>query len=589
MVVAAPLWRRHARQRALLLLLVLALVTVASLGFVLVASAWGSAYAERGGQALGARGGGAEPPRGGPAASRFVVLQRNTGRLNNQLGSIEAAMRLAKATRRTLVITSPTHINQLDGLASVYAAEGRAGLWDARALAEAGFDFVMEHELPVGHRLRPSDRPSLSRLLTLIDKDRRALPAPRNYTETGPTAHPLLPGVPARCIVFNSDARGRKLAMARQVRQSESCPIIYLAVGLGALTCDEMPHDLGEAPQPYDAFFKAFRPAPALRSLVDAFYSGRHIAQPSVAVHSRIFMEGTMRDPAARRAEGERLCENIVLHRGGRLHTYLHNMTGGDEAAKEHAKARLVGACRLTPERVNEFLADMRAPPSVTVDLSRPWVRATDRYDRLLDAECEDAGAAVFGVLPGAYRAELERWEAQWLLPNGTARPRSPSDRGGAGGAMWERALLSKPFAGHEQIEQVPEVAEYALAMDDWFKVEAARVPPRDTEDYLPPRWGSWEYQRDCVRPDGSRVAFNECPRTCHQPPESWAAASGGWKRYLDELQFVALDMYAVVRADYFVGILSSSFSMAVCGMRGGEVASRSNICEAHFGICRAL
>ena len=75
MVVAAPLRRRHARQRALLLLLVLALVTVASLGFVLVASAWGSAYAERGGQALGARGGGAEPPRGGPAASRFVVLQ----------------------------------------------------------------------------------------------------------------------------------------------------------------------------------------------------------------------------------------------------------------------------------------------------------------------------------------------------------------------------------------------------------------------------------------------------------------------------------------------------------------------------------
>ena len=59
--------------------------------------------------------------------------------------------------------------------------------------------------------------------------------------------------------------------------------------------------------------------------------------------------------------------------------------------------------------------------------------------------------------------------------------------------------------------------------------------------------------------------------------------------RYLDELQFVALDMYAVVRADYFVGILSSSFSMAVCGMRGGEGASRSNICEAHFGICRAL
>lgn len=461
------------------------------------------------------------------------ALKRNTGRLNNQLGSIEAAMRLAKATRRTLVVTSPTHINQLDGLASVYAAEGRAGLWDARALAEAGFDFVMEHELPVGHRLRPSDRPSLSRLLTLIDKDRRALPAPRNYTETGPTAHPLLPGVPARCIVFNSDARGRKLAMARQVRQSESCPIIYLAVGLGALTCDEVPHDLGEAPQPYDAFFKAFRPAPALRSLVDAFYSGRHIAQPSVAVHSRIFMEGTMRDPAARRAEGERLCENIVLHRGGRLHTYLHNMTGGDEAAKEHAKARLVGACRLTPERVNEFLADMRAPPSVTVDLSRPWVRATDRYDRLLDAECEDAGAAVFGVLPGAYRAELERWEAQWLLPNGTARPRSPGDRGGAGGAMWERALLSKPFAGHEQIEQVPEVAEYALAMDDWFKVEAARVPPRDTEDYLPPRWGSWEYQRDCVRPDGSRVAFNACPRTCHQPPESWAAASGSWKRYV--------------------------------------------------------
>ena len=543
----------------------------------------------------GARGGGgdtgpADPKPEPTPTGPYIVVQRNSGRLNNQLASLDVAMRLAKAMGRTLVVASPTHMHQMDGLVSVHG-DVSAGLWDARALDAAGFKYVMEHELPIGHELRREDRPMMGRLLTLIMRDRNG---PRNnFSETGPTVHPLLPGVRNACLIYTDKfvkvgekRHGRPITAQSIDANRTGCSTIFLMTGETAMTCDNVDEQFGEHPQTFDAFFNALRPSPRMREQVDAFYRWRHVATPSVGVHSRVFMEGAERDPEQRRAIGLELCGNIVLHRGGPLRSYLQARGGFDSGMEQLRKA-----CRLTPQIANECLraiaeANGLQKDSLEVSPARPWVRATDRYDRLLDAQAERAGAVTFGVKPGAYAEDYDDWSQRCFFANGTRRPRSKGDRGGGGGAMWARPLLSKTILegkASEEAASAPEVGLYGDVIGRWFKDEDRRGPPRDA--FLPARWGQWY---SCTKPDGRELPFHECPLTAHQAPRSFAEARGSWRDYLIELQYVIQDMYAVARADYFVGNLASSFAMSVCSMRGAQAQSRSNVCEMHFGLCSA-
>ena len=70
---------------------------------------------------------------------KFISYERNLGRVNNQIGSIEAVIQYSILYQRTLIFPFPHHRNQLLGIFP-------NGIWNLQILSQI-CDFILEHEI----------------------------------------------------------------------------------------------------------------------------------------------------------------------------------------------------------------------------------------------------------------------------------------------------------------------------------------------------------------------------------------------------------------------------------------------------------
>jgi len=185
---------------------------------------------------------------------KYITFSWNSGRLNNQIRSLEASMAYAKYYRRSLVIPRPRRENEVTGI--------YYGLWDLHWLMKK-LDFMLEPDMP-------------DELVNLLGN-------PLQYTR--------FQDLPKGREVFNPEEAcwvHKEIHDEIPENIQNDCKIVYLKESLfGVFRWDSRTNELSDY----------LKPAKYIRDAVNEF-SRRHFPNGTmrIGVHNRAMKEGGIQD-----------------------------------------------------------------------------------------------------------------------------------------------------------------------------------------------------------------------------------------------------------------------------------------------------